>query len=88
MQMWHDQQQQAREWRAAQVARAREVITDLTVGMAVKARICGHQRAAKIVKVARSRVTVELVINSGASRSAVVYASEVQSVSGVRGEPA
>lgn len=70
MQMWRDQRDETREWRAARVARSREAITDLTVGQVVKARIRGHEREAKIVKVARSRVTVEFVINSGASRIA------------------
>jgi len=77
MQMWRDQRDETREWRAVRVARSREAVTDLTVGQVVKARIRGHDRKAKIVKVARSRVTVEFVINSGASQDSVIYASDV-----------
>jgi sRNA-binding protein len=58
--------------------RSREAIEKLSVGEAVTVTVGGYQRSARITGVGRSRVTVEFTTKSGASRTAVVYASSVR----------
>lgn len=77
-----------REWRAEQeqrqaekrelVAASRAAITALVVGQHVTATVRGHVRHGVLTKVARSRVTMEFTLRSGASRTATLHAAEVQ----------
>jgi hypothetical protein len=75
---YQEEQEHARESRRERVERSREVVGGLVVGMSVTARVRGREREARIVKLGRSRVTVEFIIKSGAQRSAVLYACDVR----------
>lgn len=68
----------ARKWRHDRVSESRAAIAALTVGMAVNATVKGRSRTATIAKVGRSRITVAFRLKSGAERTALVYARDVQ----------
>jgi hypothetical protein len=72
------QQAAARKWQQDRVTESRTAIDALTVGMDVNATVKGHSRKATITKVGRSRVTVAFRLKSGAERTALVYATDVQ----------
>ena len=72
----HRAEQQA--WRRERVTESREACRQLSVGMAVTAKVKGHVRRATVVKVGRSRVTIGFRLKTGAERVAVVYARDVQ----------
>jgi hypothetical protein len=76
--MYLMQQREHAERRREMIAASRRAIVDLTVGQHVVATVRGHVRHGVLIKVARSRVTMEFAIASGASRTAVLYAAQVR----------
>lgn len=64
--------------RRARVDESRQVIGQFSEGMMVIATVKGHQRVATVLKVGRTRLTVGFKIKTGADRTAVIHASEVQ----------
>jgi putative resolvase len=79
---WERQQQTQRSWRRDRVTESGEAIRRLAVGMTVDARVKGHQRAAEIVKVGRSRVTISYRVRTGEQRTALVYARGLEAAVG------
>lgn len=66
-----------RRWRRERAAESRQAIRQLALGMTVRARTRRHDRVARIIKLGRSRITVEFRIKSGQRRTAVLYARDV-----------
>lgn len=76
-QAWLAEQEQQRARRRELVVASRAVIVGLAVGQHVTATVRGHVRHGVLIKVARSRVTMEFTLRSGASRTATLHAAEV-----------
>jgi hypothetical protein len=64
--------------RQARAEQSRAAISDFTPGMRVTVTIGGYRRSAVVTSVGRSRVTVSFQTNSGADRTAVIYARDVR----------
>jgi hypothetical protein len=82
---YEEHEEAQRVWRRERVAESREAIRQLVVGTRILARVKGHERVARIVKVGRSRVTISYRIKSGEERTALVYARDVEAEMSSRG---
>jgi hypothetical protein len=71
------EQRQHAEQRRALIAASRRAVGDLAVGQHVVAAVRGHVRRGVLTKVARSRVTMEFSLASGAPRTVTLYAAQV-----------
>ena len=71
------EQRQLAEQRRALIAASRQAVDKLAVGKHVVATVRGHVRRGVLTKVARSRVTMEFSLASGAPRTATLYAAQV-----------
>jgi hypothetical protein len=69
---------EAAQWRRERVQESHQAIKALRVGMRVTAKVQGHEREATVTQVGRSRVSVAFRIKTGAERTALVYARDVQ----------
>jgi hypothetical protein len=69
---------EANRWRQDRVAQSRVAIGALEVGMRATATVKGHHRDVTITKVGGSGVTVAFRLKSGAQRTALLYARDVQ----------
>jgi hypothetical protein len=77
-QEWAAEQEQHQAEKRDLVAASRAAISALAVGQHVTATVRGHVRHGVLTKVARSRVTMELTLRSGASRTVTLHAAQVQ----------
>lgn len=73
-QMWASE----RTERRARVEQSKQVIGQFREGMQVTASVKGHRRNATVLKVGRTRLTIGFTIKTGADRTAVIHACEVQ----------
>lgn len=77
VQMMEAAANEGKRFRAERVAESKAVIGRLKPGMQVRAKVAGRLRNATILKVGRSRVTIEFSIKSGARREALLYARDL-----------
>lgn len=78
IQEWLAEEERRRTQKRDLIAASRAVIDDLTVGQHVTATVRGHVRHGVLTKVARSRVTMEFTLRTGAARTVTLYAAEVR----------
>jgi hypothetical protein len=65
-------------WRRERVVESKAAIDQFSEGVQVTAIVKGDKRDATVIKVGRSRLTVRFRIKSGAERTALLYARDVQ----------